>query len=249
MFLKSGKINNFEYLGKKEYEFPDGSIFKIPCWWDEEIEQRLYLYVTSRTFYPSSEWTFSKTKELPNIKPESNLNEREFLKKFNLSRRNFYYSIKRLSEENFLKFSVYSKDEKVSLNQKSYRQVKSIERGFKYSFINLTEEEIIYCLEKAFEEELGISLKIDQKNKKKYYYKEVQPRRKGRFWELSNPLVEYIQVPLKDFRKISLSKRMKPPYKGYKVIKKQKLRFVRYPKYRILQFPLNILTRKDLTIA
>lgn len=192
MFFEVAKKFCFKYLGERPIEAPDGSIIKVPTWWDSEARKIHQLFVLNPAYYPN----VYHDKENIDILPKGYINEKKFLEKFGLARSTFLYALKSLREENLLAYEKAGKEERVPFKENDYRKIRRLENDIKDRFgKSLDKGGLDDILIEFAEDILGLQVYIEHKKKKNYYY-HYHKKGTGRYFELKDPLIKIIQVPL-----------------------------------------------------
>ena len=213
MFFAVAKKHNFEYLGEKEIEAPDGSLIKVPIWYDSVAHNYQELLVLNPHYYPNVFRVMEIKPEIRGlvplgvdyIRPNGFLNEKNFLKIFPLKRTNFINALHKLKKKEFI-------DLEIARNQKG---TKSRFFEFKHPLIKFDKAKI----------------------KKEYFITKQKIKEKG-----------YDKL-LEESRKEYAEKGVRFPMNAIKIINEPWGRIIHFPLIRIVQIPLNILTKKDLKIA
>lgn len=192
MFFEVAKKFCFDYLGERPIEAPDGSIIKVPTWWDSEARKIHQLFVLNPAYYPN----VYHDKGNVDILPKGYINEKKFLEKFGLARSTFLYALKNLIEENLLAIEKAGKEERVPFKENDYRKIRRLENDIKDRFgKSLDKGGLDDILIEFAENILGLQVYIEHKKKKNYYY-HYHKKGTGRYFELKDPLIKIVQVPL-----------------------------------------------------
>jgi len=214
MFYAVAKEHNFEYKGEMPIEAPDGSIIKVPAWWDTEALETNYLLVLNPAYYPNIYHELEIKPEIIKIMPKGAehvqprrwLSEKEFLEKFAHKRTTFIKALYKLKESEYIDFETALNEKKVKTRFLEFK-----DPLVKFEKMRISNETLMK--EQQIIKEKGYSWLLDRAS---YTYK---------------------------------GKKIRLPFRATKIINTPAGKEIQFPLIRIVQLPLNILTRKDLTIA
>ena len=263
--------SNFKYLGEANKKNPDGSIFKLPSWWDEVGREVIYLelpnpiifnliYLENENYWDEALRRIFDLK-LPrylstliksgNVNaPQRYINEKKFFQEYILKKRTFYQAWSNLKKQGFVKDYIRRKDKKVLIKRSLQREIENLRRNIekKLKTQAFVENELFEYLYTEYYPPIFF-----EKKKGKYeYYQYIYCPRRGdfvRYFQFNKPQNKMIQIPYNILTRqdLSIGERL-VGIKLYRMKKEEKLNMQRRGNRSYMYFGKKKIKMEDLAI-
>jgi len=268
-YYEMARKSNFKYLGETNHKNPDGSIFKLPSWWDE-VGRKIVFFelpnpiIFNLIYLENEDYWDEALRRIFDLKlprylstliksenvnaPQRYINEKKFFQEYKLKKRTFYQAWSNLKKQGFVRDYIKRKDEKVPIKKSLQRKIEKHRRNIekKDETKAFVENELFEYLYTKF-----IPPIFFEKNKDEYeYYQYIYCPRRGdfaRYFQFIKPQNKMIQIPYSILirKDLSIAERL-VGIELYRLKKEEKLNMRRKNNRSYMYFGKDRITEVDL---